>query len=151
MILQALMQQPNDSPGYASESELRERTRISRSDLKDWLETLEGEGLVDVAKTEAGYAASITSKGRLIVGSYGPTTPSAVSDSSAGTPTEASLLRNEIGSMVAKAIRVAPQLDRAEMSKLLVFVREAIEVVNQAFTDIDRIIVRFQKVTPQFS
>ena len=47
-------------------------TGIALKDVRYWLETLEAEDLIQVARTEAGLSASINAKGRLALGQFRP-------------------------------------------------------------------------------
>jgi hypothetical protein len=46
--------------------------QIAITDVRDWIETLEGDGLVNVAKITSGLSASITAQGRLALGQFRP-------------------------------------------------------------------------------
>ena len=72
MVLQAISDLPTDPAGYVSDSQIAQETQIAIGDVRDWIETLEGDGLVEVARTQAGLRASITAQGRLALGQYRP-------------------------------------------------------------------------------
>jgi len=78
LVLQAILDIQGDSPSFVEDSQVAQSTRIALRDVRDWLETLEGEGYVDVARIEAGLSASITAKGKLVLKQFQPivTTPS---------------------------------------------------------------------------
>ena len=59
-------------PSFVEDSQIARTTRIALKDVRDWLETSEGDGYVKIARTEAGLSASITAKGRLALGQYRP-------------------------------------------------------------------------------
>lgn len=84
MVLQAIVDLPKDAAGYVKDSQLAENTKIAISDVRDWIETLEGEGYVEVARTGAGLSASITAQGKLVLRQFQPfgTTPPPASQTS---------------------------------------------------------------------
>lgn len=65
MVLQAITDLPKNPAGFVADQQVAQSTKIALSDVRDWIETLEGEGYVEVAQTEAGLTASITAQGRL--------------------------------------------------------------------------------------
>ena len=56
MVLQAILDLPKDDAGFVSDSHIAQKTQIAISDVRDWIETLEGEGYVEVARTGTGLA-----------------------------------------------------------------------------------------------
>jgi hypothetical protein len=72
MILQAVNDLPKEPSGYVADNQIALHTRIDPSDVRDWIETLEGEGFVEVARTRVGLSASVTAKGRLALGQSRP-------------------------------------------------------------------------------
>jgi len=70
MVLQAILDLPQDSAGFVTDKQIKQRTNIALRDIKDWIETLDGEGLVEAARTTEGFSASITAKGRLQLGLF---------------------------------------------------------------------------------
>ncbi len=64
-ILQAILDLPRDAAGYVTDSQIAQTTQIAISDVRDWIETLEGDGYVEVARAGGGLNALITAKGRL--------------------------------------------------------------------------------------
>jgi hypothetical protein len=72
MVLQAILDASGDMPSFVEDSQIARTTRIALQDVRDWLETLEGDEYVEIARTEAGLSASITAKGRLALGQYQP-------------------------------------------------------------------------------
>ncbi len=67
MVLQAIHDSPKNAAGFVSDLEVARSTQIAIADIRDWLETLEGEGYVEVARTTTGLRVSITAKGRQAV------------------------------------------------------------------------------------
>jgi formylglycine-generating enzyme required for sulfatase activity len=65
MVLQAILDGSGDMLNFVEDSQIARTTRIALKDVRDWLETLEGDEHVEIARTEAGLSASITAKGRL--------------------------------------------------------------------------------------
>ncbi len=65
MVLQAVLDTQGDSTNFIEDSRLAQTTRLSLVDLRNWLETLEGDEYINLARTEAGLSASITAKGRV--------------------------------------------------------------------------------------
>ncbi|WP_165248056.1 hypothetical protein [Paludisphaera soli] len=51
--------------GFVYDSQVAEKTRITTGDVRDWIETLDAEGFVDLVRTSDGMRAAITAKGRL--------------------------------------------------------------------------------------
>ena len=84
LVLQAIVDAQADSSDYVDETRLVDDTGIDGTDLKDWLQTLEEEGYIDVARTRAGLRAAVTAKGRLTLGLFRPASPT--SAPSAATP-----------------------------------------------------------------
>src|SRR5262249_47604640 len=76
MVLQAIVDLSPNSVGFVTDSQIAQATQIAIADVRDWIETLEGEGLVNVAKITSGLSASITAQGRLALGLYRPIAPS---------------------------------------------------------------------------
>ena len=72
MVLQAILDASGNVPSFVEDSQIARTTRIALKDVRDWLETLEGDDYVEIARTEAGLSASITAKGRLALGQYRP-------------------------------------------------------------------------------
>jgi sulfatase-modifying factor enzyme 1 len=68
MVLQAILDGSGDMLNFVEDSQIARTTRIALKDVRDWLETLEGDEYVEIARTEAGLSASITAKGRLALG-----------------------------------------------------------------------------------
>jgi hypothetical protein len=66
-ILQAIQDSPKYAAGFVSDSRIARSTRMAITDVRDWIVTLEGEGVVEVAMTTKGLRASITAEGRLIL------------------------------------------------------------------------------------
>jgi hypothetical protein len=67
MILHVIQDSPKDSAGFVTDSFVAQNTRIALADVREWIETLEGEGYVDATKTEDGLSVSITALGRLVL------------------------------------------------------------------------------------
>ena len=78
MVLQAILDLPKDSAGYVRDAHIAQKTQIAIADVRDWIETLEGEGHVNVARTTGGLSASITAQGRTGPGAV-PARPDAAS------------------------------------------------------------------------
>ena len=72
MVLQAILDLPKDSAGYVRDAHIAQKTQIVIADVRDWIETLEGEDHVNVARTTGGLSASITAQGRLALGQFRP-------------------------------------------------------------------------------
>ena len=92
MVLQAILDAQGDSQVFVEDSRIAGTTNITLRDMRDWLLTLDHEELVDLALTENGLRASVTSKGRLALGLYRPipakpATPSAPEPSRSRTKT----------------------------------------------------------------
>lgn len=56
MVLKAISDLPKDSAGYVTDLEVARNTQIALNDVRDWIETLAIEELIDVARTTAGLS-----------------------------------------------------------------------------------------------
>jgi hypothetical protein len=72
MVLQAILDLPKDTAGFVKDTQIAQSTEIATSDVRDWIETLEGEGYVEVARTGVGLSASTTAQGKLILRQFQP-------------------------------------------------------------------------------
>jgi hypothetical protein len=72
MVLQAILDLPKDVADNVTDAQIAQATQISLGDVRDWLETLEGDSKVNVVRTTAGFSASITAHGKLALGQYRP-------------------------------------------------------------------------------
>ncbi len=72
MVLQAIIDLPADPADFVTDSQVAQKTQIATGDVRDWIETLEGEGYVNVARTSNGLSASITAQGKLILKQFQP-------------------------------------------------------------------------------
>ena len=75
LVLQAIVDAQAGSSDYVDEARLARDTGIDGTDLRDWLQTLEEEGYIDVARTREGLSAAVTAKGRLTLGLFRPASP----------------------------------------------------------------------------
>ena len=75
MVLQAIQNAQGETSTYIEDSKLAEATQIAMSDMRNWLLTLDQEEYVDIALTNNGLSASITPKGRLMLGLFSPLPP----------------------------------------------------------------------------
>jgi len=62
MVLQAILDAQGDTTNYIEDSRLAQTTRLRLDDLRNWLETLEGDEYINLVRTQDGFSASITSK-----------------------------------------------------------------------------------------
>ncbi len=65
MVLQAVNDLPKHPAGYVTDDQISRATGIDVSEVRDWIETLEGGGHIEVAKTGFGLSACISAGGRL--------------------------------------------------------------------------------------
>ena len=65
MILQAILDLPKDAAGYVTDDRITRSTLIGPNEVRDWLETLEGKGLIQLARTQVGMSALLTAEGRI--------------------------------------------------------------------------------------
>ena len=72
MVLQATLDAQGETTSYIADTKIAEATQIAIKDVRDWLETLEGNEYVSVARTKAGLSASVTANGRLALGQFRP-------------------------------------------------------------------------------
>jgi predicted GTPase len=75
LVLQAIQDSPRNAAGSVTDTQVAQGSGITLKDVQDWFETLEGEDLIQVARTTAGLSASITAKGRLSLGQALPLIP----------------------------------------------------------------------------
>ena len=72
LILHTLLEAQGDTQTFIKDTELSRRTMITLSDIRNWLLTLDREGLVDLAVSDSGMLASATAKGRLTLWESSP-------------------------------------------------------------------------------
>ncbi len=72
LVLQAIKDLPQDAAGFVTDTQLVQSTNIALNDVRDWIETLEKHGYVDVARTKKGLSASVTAEGRLVLSQFLP-------------------------------------------------------------------------------
>jgi TIR domain len=108
MVLQAIVDLPKDAAENVTDAQIVQASKIALDDVRNWLETLEGDGNVNVVRTTAGLSASITAHGKLALGQYRPfssttpgTTPAqphaiSASSSPTGRPSSASPTSTEL-------------------------------------------------------
>ena len=66
LVLEAIYNLSEGGVGFVTEDLIAKNTRISVRDVRDWIETLDGEGFVEVARTtDEALIVSMTAKGRL--------------------------------------------------------------------------------------
>ena len=58
MVLQAILDASGDVPSFVEDSQIARTTRIALKDVRDWLETLEGDEYVETART-GGWAGCL--------------------------------------------------------------------------------------------
>jgi hypothetical protein len=104
LVLQAILDSPKDTSGFVTDARVAQRTSIALDDVRDWLDTLDGEGLVEVASTTAGLSAMITAKGRLLLGLYVPTVPPHGGDADPASPVPGELSVKQQPRAVAGAV-----------------------------------------------
>jgi hypothetical protein len=64
MVLKTLLDLQGDTSDYVDDARLAAATKIFVQDVRDWLETLEGKGLVERSRGIDGFSAYITAKGK---------------------------------------------------------------------------------------
>jgi hypothetical protein len=64
-ILQAIVDLPKDSTGHVSDSQIANLTKITVNDVRDWLRTLEDDGLVTISRSAIGFKVYENAQGRL--------------------------------------------------------------------------------------
>ena len=72
LVLQAIQDSPKDAAGLFTDIQVAQSTNIALKDVRDWIETLEGEGLIEVAPTITGLSVLLTAAGRLRLSLYQP-------------------------------------------------------------------------------
>jgi hypothetical protein len=82
-VLQAVQDSSQDFAGFVGDTEIAQATNIAIKDVREWLETPENEGYIEVARTTAGLSTAITAQGKLAIDQYRPfptvsTTPAAM-------------------------------------------------------------------------
>jgi len=86
MVLQAILDLPKDPSGFVTDKQVAQSTQIALGNVRNWLETLEGDGHVSIARITSGLSAYITAQGRLALGQFRPF-PSTPSVATAATNT----------------------------------------------------------------
>lgn len=71
-ILQAIQDLPKDAAGFVADAQVAQRTSIALKNVQNWIESLDGEGYVNVARTTEGLRAAISASGRLVLEQYQP-------------------------------------------------------------------------------
>jgi formylglycine-generating enzyme required for sulfatase activity len=64
-VLRAIDESPTDSAGYVSDEQVSSLTEIAIIDVKDWLITLEDDGLVSLSRKTNGFWALMEARGRI--------------------------------------------------------------------------------------
>jgi CHAT domain len=72
MVLQSIFDLPKDVAGFVSDHQIARNTMIAIKDVRNWIKSLEGDGFINVARTDDGLCASISAAGRLALGIYQP-------------------------------------------------------------------------------
>ena len=70
LVLWAIEESPKDLSGHASDEQVSRLTLIPINDVRDWLETLEEKGLVNISRTNNGFLVYTTANGRLELSKY---------------------------------------------------------------------------------
>ena len=86
MVLQAILDLPKDPSGFVTNKQVAQSTQVALGDVRNWLETLEGDGHINIARTTGGLSASITAQGHLAPEQFRPF-PSTPSGATAATYT----------------------------------------------------------------
>ena len=76
MILQTVLSLSIETEGSVTDEQIARATNIPVSEVRDWVETLEGQGFLDVARTSFGLAVCTTASGRLALRAAGGLRPS---------------------------------------------------------------------------
>ena len=72
LVLQAILDAQGGTANFIQDSGLAQTTGLSLVDLRNWLETLEGDEYINLARTQTGFRASITAKGRVTLSQTQP-------------------------------------------------------------------------------
>jgi hypothetical protein len=72
VVLQAILDLPKDVADNVTDLQIAQATQIALGDVRDWLETLDGDGNVNIVRTTAGLSASITAQGKLALKQFQP-------------------------------------------------------------------------------
>jgi hypothetical protein len=67
MVLQTILDLPKDSADDVTDVQIAQSTQIALEAVRNWLETLDGDGNVNIVRTTAGLSNSITAQGKLIL------------------------------------------------------------------------------------
>jgi uncharacterized caspase-like protein len=93
LVLQAVQEAQGDTGAFIEDRRIAQATRISLRDMRDWFLTLDNDEYVDLARNESGLSASVTAKGRLVLGLHRPfPTPSEPARSRSKTGRERALV-----------------------------------------------------------
>jgi hypothetical protein len=84
LVLKTLLDLQGDSKAYVEDTEVAAVTKMAVQDVRNWLETLEGKGLVERTRLTDGFSAYGTAKGKLALRMMepipSPTSPLPTSD-----------------------------------------------------------------------
>jgi TIR domain len=75
LILQAIDDATMDAAGFVTDAQVAGSTGIDQKDVRDWLQTLDEQEFIEVARLQDGFRAAVTPKGRLALGQYRPISP----------------------------------------------------------------------------
>jgi hypothetical protein len=64
LVLKTLLDLQGGSGGYVEDARLAAAAKMFVQDVRDWLETLEGKGLVERSRGTEGFSAYVTAKGK---------------------------------------------------------------------------------------
>src|SRR4051812_14260737 len=87
MVLQAILDLPKDVADNVTDVQIAQATQIALNDVRDWLETLDGDGTINIVRTTAGLSASITAQGKLIIRQSQPFDPPSPGLTATSNPT----------------------------------------------------------------
>src|SRR3954469_19440938 len=64
-VLRAIEGSPKDTAGYVSDEQVSRLTQVAIEDARDWLITLQDDGLVSLSRTTDGFRALMEARGRI--------------------------------------------------------------------------------------
>jgi transcription initiation factor IIE alpha subunit len=97
-VLWAINESQKDTARFVSDVQLSCLTRIGIDDVRDWLITLEDDGLVSLAGTTDGYRALMEARGRIALREYQERLKSSKGSITTAVEKDSAILFRSIGS-----------------------------------------------------
>ncbi len=72
LVLQAIRDSPKDAAGFVTDAQIAQSTQMVIGDVRDFIEILEGDELVDVVRREEDFSVAINARGRQALRRFRP-------------------------------------------------------------------------------